>query len=102
MGKNWDIDFLSDSLLDNINTNLIKPYANLTPRCTIAEIYWFLIPYSIHRIMTDPKPPAKKQYPKLYEKTIPIVLGILALVILAMLIYTVGVALGLFAVYPGL
>ena len=52
--------------------------------------------------MTDPKPPAKKQYPKLYEKTVPIVLGILALAILAMLIYTVGVALGLFAVYPGL
>jgi hypothetical protein len=46
--------------------------------------------------MTDSKHPTKREYPKFYEKTVPIVLGILAIVILAMLIYTIGIALGLF------
>jgi hypothetical protein len=47
-------------------------------------------------MVMDPKPPTKREYPKLYEKIVPIVLGILAIVILAMLIYTIGVALGMF------
>jgi hypothetical protein len=41
-------------------------------------------------------PPPKRQYPKLFEKTIPIALGILVLVIFLMVLFTIGVAFGLF------
>jgi hypothetical protein len=50
----------------------------------------------MNSIMTDSKQPPKREYPKLYEKTVPIFLGILVILILAMLIYTIGVAVGLF------
>jgi hypothetical protein len=38
----------------------------------------------------------KRQYPPLYEKIVPIALGVIALAILALLIISVAVALGLF------
>ena len=44
------------------------------------------------------QPANKRQYPPLYEKIIPIALGIIALAILALLVISVAVALG---VFPG-
>jgi hypothetical protein len=41
-------------------------------------------------------PPPKRQYPKLYEKTIPIAIGILVVIIIGMLVFALGVVLGLF------
>ena len=41
------------------------------------------------------RPAPKKQYPKFYEKTIPIAIGILVIVIGIMLVITIGVALGI-------
>lgn len=39
-------------------------------------------------------PSRKRQYPPIYEKLVPITLGLLGFIILVMLIYTFGVALG--------
>jgi hypothetical protein len=43
----------------------------------------------------DNQTPPKRQYPPFYEKAVPIALGIIAIVILALLIIIVGLALGL-------
>ena len=45
--------------------------------------------------MGEPRP--KREYPPLYEKLIPIGLGLIAVIIVVLLIVIVGVALGLFA-----
>jgi hypothetical protein len=38
----------------------------------------------------------KRQYPPLYEKVIPIALGIIVIAIVVLLVIVIGVALGLF------
>ena len=38
--------------------------------------------------------PTKRQYPAIYEKLIPIAIGILAVVIVGMMAYAIAVALG--------
>jgi hypothetical protein len=45
--------------------------------------------------MGDPRP--KRQYPSIYEKLVPIGLGLIAVIIVVLLIVIVGVALGLFS-----
>ena len=47
--------------------------------------------------MTNNKP--KRRYPPIYEKIVPIALGLIALAIVVLLLIIVGVALGLF---PGI
>ena len=42
------------------------------------------------------KPTPKRQYPPLYEKLVPIALGLLGVIILGVLIFTFAVAFGLF------
>jgi hypothetical protein len=44
----------------------------------------------------DEHTPAKRRYPPFYEKVIPIALGIIALIVIALLLVILGVALGLF------
>jgi hypothetical protein len=44
--------------------------------------------------LANPSP--KREYPHFFEKSIPIVLGILVVIIIGMLIYAAGVILGLF------
>ena len=44
----------------------------------------------------DEHPPARRHYPPLYEKVVPIALGIIALIVIALLLIILGVALGLF------
>jgi hypothetical protein len=44
----------------------------------------------------NPKSP-KRRYPRMYERFIPIALGVIILAILVLLIVIFGVALGLFA-----
>jgi hypothetical protein len=41
-------------------------------------------------------PPPKREYPQFFEKSIPIALGILVVIIIGMLIFAAGVILGLF------
>jgi len=38
--------------------------------------------------------PSKREYPAFYEKAIPIAIGLLAIVIVAMLVFTILVAVG--------
>lgn len=45
---------------------------------------------------TGSKGPPKRQYPPLYEKVVPIALGIVVFAIFALLLIIFGVALGLF------
>ena len=45
----------------------------------------------------DKRAQPKRRYPGLYEKLIPIALGIIALAIIVLLIVILGVALGLFS-----
>jgi hypothetical protein len=40
--------------------------------------------------------PPKRQYPKLFEKTIPIAIGILVVVISGVLVFAIAVIFGLF------
>ena len=40
-------------------------------------------------------PSRKRQYPPIYEKLVPVTLGILGIIIIVMLVYTLGVALGI-------
>lgn len=47
-------------------------------------------------LTTDSKGPPKRQYPPLYEKAVPIALGIVAFAIVTLLLIIFGVALGLF------
>ena len=42
------------------------------------------------------KPTPKRQYPPIYEKLVPIALGLLGVIILGVLIFTLAVAFGLF------
>jgi hypothetical protein len=42
------------------------------------------------------KPSSKKQYPKFYERTVPIAIGLLVFAIVIMLVITFGVMLGYF------
>jgi uncharacterized integral membrane protein len=42
----------------------------------------------------SPKTPAKRAYPKFFEKAIPIAIGILLVVIIGMLIFAVAVIMG--------
>ena len=46
--------------------------------------------------MNEKSPDSKRAYPAIYEKIIPVALGILAAIVLVMLIYTVLVGVGLF------
>ena len=47
--------------------------------------------------MTNPgKTPPKREYPILYEKSVPILIGVLLFVIVIMVIFAIGVALGIF------
>jgi tetrahydromethanopterin S-methyltransferase subunit G len=39
----------------------------------------------------------KREYPKFFEKSIPIAIGILVVIIIGMLIFAIGVILGLFS-----
>jgi hypothetical protein len=41
-------------------------------------------------------PPQKREYPKFFEKSIPIAIGSLVVIIIGMLIFAIGVILGLF------
>ncbi len=45
----------------------------------------------------DKQPPAKRHYPPLYEKAVPIALAIIAVVVVILLLVILGVALGLFS-----
>jgi len=42
------------------------------------------------------KLPPKRQYPKLFEKTIPIAIGILVVIIAGILLFAIGVIFGVF------
>jgi len=44
--------------------------------------------------MTEKSPPTKREYPAVYEKIVPIVLGVLFVIVIAMLIFTVLVGIG--------
>jgi hypothetical protein len=44
----------------------------------------------------SPDSPPKREYPKFFEKSIPIAIGILVVLIIGMLIFAAGVILGLF------
>lgn len=45
----------------------------------------------------SPPPPAKREYPEFFEKSIPIALVILIVIIIGMLLFAIGVILGLFS-----
>lgn len=47
--------------------------------------------------MTGKQKEPKRQYPAFYEKAVPVALAVLIVVVIAMLVFTVGVALGFFA-----
>jgi hypothetical protein len=44
----------------------------------------------------SPSSPPKREYPAFFEKSIPIAIGILIVLIIGMLIFATGVILGLF------
>jgi hypothetical protein len=44
----------------------------------------------------SPEPPQKRSYPAFFEKTIPIAIGVLILIIFVMLIFAVAVIMGVF------
>jgi hypothetical protein len=46
--------------------------------------------------MTEASQNKKRRYPSFYEKTVPVAIGILVVVIAGMLILTIGIALGIF------
>ncbi len=45
----------------------------------------------------DKQPPAKRHYPPVYEKAVPIALAIIAVIVVVLLLVILGVALGLFS-----
>jgi len=45
--------------------------------------------------MTEKSPDSKRAYPAVYEKIVPIALGVLAVIVLALLVYTILVGVGL-------
>jgi hypothetical protein len=44
--------------------------------------------------MTHKSPTSKREYPAVYEKVVPIALGVLAVIVVAMLIFTILVGVG--------
>jgi len=44
--------------------------------------------------MTKKSTPSKREYPAVYEKMVPIALGVLAVIVIAMLVFTVLVGVG--------
>ena len=42
------------------------------------------------------KTPSKREYPNVYEKGVPIAIGILLIIIVIMIVFAIGVALGIF------
>jgi hypothetical protein len=44
--------------------------------------------------MSEKSPPTKREYPALYEKFVPIAIGLLLVVVIAMLVFTVLVGVG--------
>jgi len=44
--------------------------------------------------MTEKPSPTKREYPAVYEKIVPIAIGVLILIVFAMLIFTVLVGIG--------
>ena len=44
--------------------------------------------------MTEQTPDSKREYPALYEKIVPIALGLLIVIVIAMLVYTLLVGFG--------
>ena len=46
-------------------------------------------------MMTENKPSSKRAYPAVYEKIVPIAIGLLLIIVIGMLVYTVLVAIGL-------
>ena len=44
--------------------------------------------------MTEKSPDSNREYPTIYEKIVPIILGVLAVIVLAMLVYTILVGVG--------
>ncbi len=45
----------------------------------------------------DGQPPAKRHYPPVYEKVVPIALAVIAVIVIVLLLVILGVALGLFS-----
>lgn len=45
--------------------------------------------------MTEKSSDSKREYPAVYEKIVPIALGLLSMIVLAMLIFTVLVGIGI-------
>ena len=45
--------------------------------------------------MAEKSPNPKREYPAVYEKIVPIVLGALAVIVVAMLVYTILVGIGI-------
>jgi hypothetical protein len=45
--------------------------------------------------MTEKSSESKREYPAIYEKIVPIALGVLALIVLLMLVFTILVGVGL-------
>jgi hypothetical protein len=45
----------------------------------------------------DQRPSTERKYPELYEKLVPIALGVIVVAIVALLIVAIAVALGLFS-----
>lgn len=76
-----------------------KTYENLRVHLPWGRLNWRAesIPGATRAQMTSPQPPNKPEraYPKFYERAVPLAVGLLALIILGMLIYTIGVALGI-------
>lgn len=48
--------------------------------------------------MTDPKPPARRSYPAVYERVVPIAIGVILVLIAVLLLIVAGVVL---KVLPG-
>jgi hypothetical protein len=44
--------------------------------------------------MTEKSPPSKREYPAVYEKMVPMALGVLVAIVIAMLIFTILVGVG--------
>ncbi len=44
--------------------------------------------------MTEKSPSTKRDYPAVYEKLVPVAIGLLVVIVIAMLIYTILVGIG--------
>ncbi len=45
-------------------------------------------------MMTEKSPNSKREYPAVYEKIVPIAIGVLAVIVIVMLLYTILVGMG--------